>query len=189
MSQHGQPESPHFSQSQPKTPNLVPLGTRWQSKWEGIRGHNVCTWSLHIKPHGSEEASKSSGGVLLAPKMLYGKEHIDQCCRQGPRSRHMPKQYVYTRYPAGARWQMLESDTHFEESIQTYWAMTASRPLMSLGLTLETGHSDLLTFGQVLVVLTLMNTHQLEQASPGSLKTSVKIDSLTPSYLRWQRIL
>lgn len=45
---------------------------------------------------------------------------------------------------------------------------TVSRPLMSLGLTLETGPSDVLSFGKVPVVLTLINSHQREQASPGS---------------------
>lgn len=67
-------QSPHFSQSQHKTPkrvalNLVPFGTRWQGKWEDVRGYSVCIRSPHIKPHGSEEVSKSSGGVFIAPKM------------------------------------------------------------------------------------------------------------------------
>lgn len=34
------------------------------------RGYSVSAFGPHIKPHGSEEASKSSGGVLIAPKIL-----------------------------------------------------------------------------------------------------------------------
>lgn len=47
-----------------------PFGTRWQDKWGNIRGYSVSAFGPHIKPHGSEEASKSSGGVLIAPKIL-----------------------------------------------------------------------------------------------------------------------
>lgn len=77
MSQHGQPQSSHFSQSQHKTPKrdtlslLVPCGTRWQGKREDIRGSGVSAFSpLTLKPHGSDKTSKSSSGVPVAPKTL-----------------------------------------------------------------------------------------------------------------------
>ena len=49
---------------------MVPFGTRWQGKWEDIRGYTVSAFGPLTKPHGSEEASKGSGGILNAPKIL-----------------------------------------------------------------------------------------------------------------------
>lgn len=76
MSQHGQPQSSHFSQSNTKQLRGI-HSTCWfhvelvageEGRFKGL--WCVCIQSPHIKPHGSEEASKSSSGVLVAPKTL-----------------------------------------------------------------------------------------------------------------------
>lgn len=193
MSQLGQPELPHFSQSQHETSKrdsfnlLVPFGTRWpgqEGRYLGL--WCVCIQSPHIKPHGSEEASKSSSGVLLYLRH-YRSEQIDQGSGRDGGSRHTPKQqqtaFIHTWYPPGAKLKKLESDNQLEESTQTSWGVTVSHPFMYLGLSRNRGPSDIRSFGKVLVILTLINT------SLRSLKTSVKTDSLTPSCLRLHRTL
>lgn len=77
----------------------------------------------HIKPHGSEEASKSSGGVLIAPKILGVRAN-----KSGYRQelgagilQNSSKLHSYTSDTLlGPDWQRLESDTQLEEGTQTY---------------------------------------------------------------------
>lgn len=52
---------------------------------------------------------------------------------------------------------------------------------MSLGLTAGTGPSDVLSFGKVLVVLSLINSHQREQVSLGS--ENISQDRYTNTFL------
>lgn len=47
------------------------IGQEGRHEWSQC----VCTWSLHIKSHGSEVAPKSSAGFLLAPEMRWVRAH------------------------------------------------------------------------------------------------------------------
>ena len=116
-------------------------------------------------------------------------EQTDQGSRWGVGSRHTPKQqqtaFIHTWYPVRAKlakagkWQPAWRE--HSDILGNY----CKSPFDVLGSHCRNrGLSDILSFGKVLVILTLINT-----TSPGSLKTSVTTDSLTPSCLRLHRTL
>lgn len=124
----------------------------------------------------------------------YGSEQIHQGSRWGLGSRHTPEHqqtaFIHTCYPAGARLAKAEKWHPAWREHSDRLGNYSKLPFDVIGtLSRNRSPSDILSFGKVLVVLTLTNTHKLEQTSPGSLKTSVKTDSLTPSCLRLHRTL